>query len=100
MTETRRWLVLAVVLMGTFMAILDVAIVNVAIPSIRSDLHASFDLQTAIHRDELFKIPNLMVFADDKFYFIKPLRRRFWLSRAALADADQIARTVHAAMWK
>src|SRR5580692_8998873 len=42
MTETRRWLVLAVVLMGTFMAILDVAIVNVAIPSIRADLHASF----------------------------------------------------------
>ena len=42
MTETRRWLVLCVVLMGTFMAILDVAIVNVAIPSIRSDLHASF----------------------------------------------------------
>jgi hypothetical protein len=29
MTETRRWLVLAVVLMGNFMAILDVAIVNV-----------------------------------------------------------------------
>lgn len=38
----RRRLVLAVVLAGTFMAILDVAIVNVAIPSIRSDLHASF----------------------------------------------------------
>ena len=36
------WLVLAVVLVGAFMAILDVAIVNVAIPSIRSDLHASF----------------------------------------------------------
>ena len=42
MSETRRWLVLCVVLMGTFMAILDVAIVNVAIPSIRSDLGASF----------------------------------------------------------
>ncbi len=42
MTETRRWLVLCVVLLGTFMAILDVAIVNVAIPSIRADLHASF----------------------------------------------------------
>jgi EmrB/QacA subfamily drug resistance transporter len=42
MTETRRWLVLGVVLMGTFMAVLDVAIVNVAIPSIRADLHASF----------------------------------------------------------
>jgi EmrB/QacA subfamily drug resistance transporter len=42
MTDTRRWLVLCVVLMGTFMTILDVAIVNVAIPSIRADLHANF----------------------------------------------------------
>ena len=40
---TRRpWLVLAVVLIGTFMAVLEVAIVNVAIPSIREDLNASF----------------------------------------------------------
>ena len=31
MTRTRQWLVLCVVLSGTFMAILDVAIVNVAI---------------------------------------------------------------------
>ena len=42
MTNLRRWLVLCVVLMGTFMAILDVAIVNVAIPSIRADLNASY----------------------------------------------------------
>jgi EmrB/QacA subfamily drug resistance transporter len=42
MENKQRWLVLCVVLMGTFMAILDVAIVNVAIPSIRSDLHASY----------------------------------------------------------
>jgi EmrB/QacA subfamily drug resistance transporter len=42
MSETRRWLVLCVVLMGTFMAILDVAIVNVAIPSIRADLNVSY----------------------------------------------------------
>jgi EmrB/QacA subfamily drug resistance transporter len=42
MTDTRRWLVLGVVLMGTFMAVLDVAIVNVAIPSIHADLGASF----------------------------------------------------------
>jgi len=41
-TRAEQWLVLDVVLMGTFMAILDVAIVNVAIPSIRSYLHASF----------------------------------------------------------
>lgn len=35
-------LALAVVLAGTFMAVLDVAIVNVAIPSIREDLHVGF----------------------------------------------------------
>lgn len=43
--ETRRgrdWAVLTVVLAGAFMALLDTAIVNVAVPSIRSSLHASF----------------------------------------------------------
>ena len=49
-TETRRiapqsrrpdGLVLAVVLAGQFMAILDVSIVNVALPTLRTDLHAS-----------------------------------------------------------
>jgi MFS family permease len=38
----RPWLVLSAVLVGTFMAVLDVAIVNVAIPSIREDLNATF----------------------------------------------------------
>ncbi len=41
-TEQQSRFVLPVVLVGTFMAILDVAIVNVAIPSIRSGLHAGF----------------------------------------------------------
>jgi EmrB/QacA subfamily drug resistance transporter len=40
--RARQCLVLAVVLMSTFMAILDVAIVNVAVPSIRDNLNASF----------------------------------------------------------
>jgi EmrB/QacA subfamily drug resistance transporter len=38
----RSSLVLAVVLAGTFMAVLDVAIVNVAIPAMRTDLHVGF----------------------------------------------------------
>jgi MFS family permease len=38
----RKPLVLAVVLAGSFMAVLDVAIVNVAIPSIREDLDVGF----------------------------------------------------------
>jgi EmrB/QacA subfamily drug resistance transporter len=38
----RRWLALAVVLGGTFMAVFDNFVVNVAIPTIQRDLHASF----------------------------------------------------------
>jgi EmrB/QacA subfamily drug resistance transporter len=38
----RRWLGLVVMLSGTFMTIMDVMIANVAIPSIRRDLGASF----------------------------------------------------------
>jgi EmrB/QacA subfamily drug resistance transporter len=39
---SRHWLGLAVVLTGAFMAIMDAFIVNIALPSIRADLHASF----------------------------------------------------------
>jgi hypothetical protein len=38
----RKSLVLAVVLAGSFLAVLDVAIVNVAIPSLREDLNVGF----------------------------------------------------------
>src|SRR5438309_6892008 len=38
-TQRRKWLVLAVVGAAFFMTILDVAIVNVAIPSIQKNLH-------------------------------------------------------------
>src|SRR5262245_17862772 len=37
----RRWLMLAVLLLGLFMAILDVLVVNVAMPVIGTDLRAS-----------------------------------------------------------
>jgi EmrB/QacA subfamily drug resistance transporter len=37
----RRWLVLAVIVAAQFMVVLDVAIVNVALPSIKTDLHFS-----------------------------------------------------------
>jgi MFS family permease len=40
-TERRRWLMLAVLITGQFMALLDVTIVNVAIPTIQARLHAS-----------------------------------------------------------
>jgi EmrB/QacA subfamily drug resistance transporter len=37
----RRWLALAVIVAAQFMVILDIAIVNVALPSIKSELHFS-----------------------------------------------------------
>src|SRR5436305_10208368 len=47
MTENRRpsapWLALAVLALGLFMTLLDLTIVNVAIPSIVEGLHASLD---------------------------------------------------------
>jgi MFS family permease len=39
--DGRRWLMLAVLLVGQFMGLLDVLIVNVAMPAIGADLHAS-----------------------------------------------------------
>jgi EmrB/QacA subfamily drug resistance transporter len=41
--DPRRWQALAVCLVGGFMVLLDVSIVNVALPSIRSGLHAGQD---------------------------------------------------------
>ena len=37
----KRWLALAVIVAAQFMVVLDVAIVNVALPSIKTDLHFS-----------------------------------------------------------
>jgi drug resistance transporter, EmrB/QacA subfamily len=41
--DPRRWRALAVCLVGGFMVLLDVSIVNVALPSIRTGLHAGQD---------------------------------------------------------
>src|SRR4051812_50148295 len=39
--DRRRWLALAVLVTAQFMVVLDVAIVNVALPTIKTDLHFS-----------------------------------------------------------
>src|SRR2546428_11182087 len=39
--DDRRWIALAVIVAAQFMVVLDVAIVNVALPSIKTDLHFS-----------------------------------------------------------
>ncbi|MFC4312381.1 MFS transporter [Steroidobacter flavus] len=43
-SDPRRWLALAVLLTGTLLPPLDFFIVNVALPAIRADLHASADV--------------------------------------------------------
>lgn len=64
------------------------------------DLQASLDSQLSrTDSEDLFKVPNIMVLSGDSFFFVKPLRRRFWLQRAALTDADHIVRTVHSLAW-
>jgi hypothetical protein len=35
----RKWLALAVIVAAQFMVVLDIAIVNVALPAIKADLH-------------------------------------------------------------
>ena len=67
-------------------------------------LLSDFDESMARQLDQtdehvLFKVPNVMMLADDEFFFVKPLRQRFWMSRTALSDADHIVRTVQAAAW-
>src|SRR3954470_15952419 len=39
--DRRRWVALAVLVAAQFMVVLDVAIVNVALPTIKTDLHFS-----------------------------------------------------------
>src|SRR2546423_634678 len=40
-SDRRRWLILSVLVVAQFMVVLDVAIVNVALPTIKDDLHVS-----------------------------------------------------------
>src|SRR5437879_3434801 len=54
-SDRRRWLALAVIVAAQFMVVLDVAIVNVALPSIKNDLHFSqVNLQWVITAYSIF----------------------------------------------
>src|SRR2546422_3900102 len=53
--DRKRWIALAVIVAAQFMVVLDVAIVNVALPSIKNDLHFSqVNLQWVITAYSIF----------------------------------------------
>jgi MFS family permease len=53
--QQRRWLALAAVVLAQFMVVLDVSIVNVALPPIRNDLHFSLENLQAATADTEFQ---------------------------------------------
>jgi hypothetical protein len=71
-----------------------------AFATLLEDLGASLATQSKFSSAQLFAIPNIMVLAENSFFFVKPLRRRFWLPRTALTDADHIVKTVHGEAWE
>jgi len=55
------------------------------------------ELQTALLESlkenfdfSMIMIPNLMVATGNAIYIVKPMKRRFWLGRQGIIDADQI----------
>lgn len=79
----------------------DVSTSEAAFQKLLGELDTSLESHLVhTNPDDFFKIPNLMVAIGDSFFFMKPLRRRFWLAKTALTDADLIIQTVHAAAWK
>jgi len=71
-----------------------------AFQNLLADIQSGLQSQLGrMEPDELFTVSNILVLVNDVFYFIKPLRRRFWLSKSALMDADLLIRSVQAAAW-
>ena len=71
-----------------------------AFQALLTDIQRSLQAQLAhMGPDELFRIANILVLVDDVFYLVKPLRRRFWLAKSALTDADLLLSSVQVAAW-
>jgi hypothetical protein len=82
----------------------DVATVETSESALRSavsDLYSGMNAQLArLDEGQFLHIPDVFVLVGDIFYFVKPLRRRFWLSRTAVVDADRIVQTVRGVAWR
>src|SRR6516162_4830618 len=85
----RRWLAAIVMIVGALMDMIDVTIVNVALPSIRRDLHASATQLEWVVSGYMLAFAAMLIIAGnfgDKFG-----RKRLFLSGAALFGLASLA---------
>jgi EmrB/QacA subfamily drug resistance transporter len=87
--DNNKWWTLLAVCIGTFMLLLDVTIVNVALKSIQDDLHSSFsDLQWVVDAYALTLASFLLIFGSLADIFG---RRRIFLAGIVLFSAASLS---------
>src|SRR3954451_9810710 len=87
-SERRRWLALAVVCLAQLMIVLDVTIVNVALPSIQRDLHFSQGNLTWVVNGFLVTFGSLLLLAGRLGDLVG--RRRIFLAGVAVFTAASL----------
>ncbi|GAA1368058.1 MFS transporter [Catellatospora chokoriensis] len=96
--DPRRWRALSVCLVGGFMALLDVSIVNVALPSIREGLHASDSALQWVVSGYALAFGLLLVPAG-RFGDMKGRRNAFVVGVALFTLASAAAGLAQGALW-
>ena len=85
----RPWLSLIVLCLGTFAVLLDATIVNVALPSVLTGLHASLDQALWVVNAYLLVFAALLIFASRLGDMFGP-RRLFTVGLALFATASAL----------
>src|SRR5689334_21063610 len=98
MDESRKWWTLGAVLIGVFMLLLDITIVNVALPVIRNDLNASFtDLQWVIDAYALTLAALLLV--SGSFADLLGRKKVFILGLVLFSAASAACGAAQSSLW-
>lgn len=72
---------------------------DVNIKSLIFDIEESLRQQLNEETLSPLMIPNLIISMGESLYILKFMRKRYWLARTALADADNIVRSIDIATW-
>src|SRR4029078_3019271 len=87
-TADRRWSALAVLVAAQFMVVLDVAIVNVALPSIQTDLHFSEQTLRCVCTASAIRCGGFLRLAGRMAYLLG--RRRLFIAGVALFTVSSL----------